>query len=177
MLGKRVLEWQLKRKLKRRNPYRGINSRHTAAILLQLNGKSELKCVSEFAGKLRNNGQSVDLCAFYPGKEKNLKGKYHEPDFPVLTKSSINWLGLPKGPEVKTFFSKEYDLLYNLDLKCNDYLHYLAAGAHARFKIGFDLNRAEIYDFMVDLPENADVKKAIQTCENTLRDVFGNGTD
>ncbi|TVR90181.1 MAG: hypothetical protein EA411_00145 [Saprospirales bacterium] len=173
MLKRRILEWQTNRKVKKRKPFSGFNRLNSVALLVRLTDKTELKSLLKFFDKVNRTGVTADLYAFFPGSEKACLDLFPESDFHLITRSDINWFGLPKGEEVNALFEKEYDLLFNADMHSDNVIHYLAAGCPARFKLGLDLERAEIYDFMVELPEKANLTDALEQSNRALRDVFG----
>jgi len=173
MLKRRILEWQTDRKIKRRKAFSGFNRLHSVALMGLLTDKTELKSLLKFLEKVNSTDVNADFYAFFPGNKKACLDQFPNCDFSIISRSDINWFGLPKGEVVNALFEKEYDLLFNADMRSDEVVHYLAAGCPARFKLGFDLERAEIYDFMVELPEKANLIDALEQSNRALRNVFG----
>jgi hypothetical protein len=60
-----------------------------------------------------------------------------------------------KNPELKELLPGNYDLLINFDLQKQSQVHLFASLANAKFKVGLDTDRLEIYDLMVERMDNS----------------------
>lgn len=133
--------------------------------------KSE-KSITHFANELSKEGKSVQLFSYFNGPKKELEKRREDAPFPVASKSELNWFGVPAGEHVKSLLSQKFDILYNFDLCGEPFLHYLAGSSETAFKVGLDMSREEIYDFMVEMGEPKDIQIAIDQTSKALKQIF-----
>ncbi|TVR79814.1 MAG: hypothetical protein EA409_08790 [Saprospirales bacterium] len=172
MQGSYFLEWKLRRRLKRRKPYKGKNSAQKVLILFASGDPKSEKEVTHFANELNSQGKSVQLFSWFSGPKSVLQKRREEAPFPIVSKSELNWFGVPTGEHVKSLLSQKFDILYNFDVSGEPFLHYIAGSSDTAFKVGLDMNREEIYDFLVEMVEPKDVRDGINLTKRNLKQIF-----
>ena len=116
------------------------------------------KSISEvaFVAKtLKQKGFEVDI--LLAQKNDHIPPEFQAISTHLITNKDNNWLGFPKEESVKSVLTKKYDMLIGFHLTDNYQLQYLTAKVSAMFKVGKynDSRIANLFDFMVDLEDNA----------------------
>ncbi len=104
----------------------------------------------KFKKQLEKKNKTVDLLGFFNGKKKDFQREFDQTPFPILNRSDLNFFLSIKNPELKELLPGNYDLLINFDLQKQSQVHLFASLANAKFKVGLDTDRLEIYDLMVE---------------------------
>ncbi len=73
-----------------------------------------------------------------------------------LTRSDLNWWGIPKAEKVSDFLEIEFDLLLNIAQEANFATNYVTALSKAKFKIGSSTNEQNYFDLNIKIEENTD---------------------
>ena len=84
-------------------------------------------------------------------------------------KEDLNFFGLLPKEKSTTFLENNFDIIINLSLNNNIYLHYLSFMSTAKLKIGLYSDEfSHIYDFMIDPKDIANLNELIISVENYL---------
>ncbi|MEA3496270.1 MAG: hypothetical protein U9R42_09570 [Bacteroidota bacterium] len=81
----------------------------------------------------------------------------------------LNFFGLLPKEKSANFLENNFDIIINLSLNNNIYLHYLSFMSIAKLKIGlYNDEFSHIYDFMIDPKDIANLNELISSIENYL---------
>ncbi len=125
---------------------------------------SNPKELQSYVDKWTKNGKSVETFSFVDIKdfEENID------DTGKFCRKDINWFQVPQGDKVDAFLNKPYNILITINPAKKQHLHFLNAVSSAKFKIGLLPDEVEFYDLVIDLEENANVKKIFSDIQETL---------
>lgn len=141
--------------------YKGWDTVEVCSILFEQKGLFDIKEVSSFAEKLRNQGKTVHLLC-YTGKDIKEGLAYKS-----FNDKDIAFNLVPKSNIVSGFTERQSDILYNLIPLKREISEYISISANADFKIGlFDESRSGL-DLMINLKE-PNLKEFIKTANRVL---------
>ena len=160
----KIKNWFLVRRIKRvkrKRAFFDLDTANTFGVVFDATQEDLFKSAITFIKSLRNNGKNVVGLAYGQTKSAlEFFEKHPNIDFFALSESS--WLGYPKGQIVSDFYSKEFDVLINLDKSDNIQIKYVAGMSKAKLKIGRTGNNDLLYDFMLDLKDNQKLDNYIE---------------
>ena len=130
---------------------------------IDLNTQQEVK---KYAKRLKEQGKKVTLLGFFNDKEKR-----ENIAFPYYNKKNIDWAGRVKSPEIESITKDTYDLLVNVNLISQKHTEHLICQINAKLKAGPVSANTSIYDFMIDLPGNANISTFLKQLEFYLRKI------
>ncbi len=147
-IAKNKLKSALK-KLERKRVFLDIENIHSILILFETN---EYETVDLFAEKLERMGKSISGYAFRSNKDTY---DYSETNYTVINpKENLSKLGIPNDEFMKNIQSGYYDAVFDLTIKENIVLEYIATYCNAPMKIGLKKNELPLYDLAIsNLPE------------------------
>ncbi len=124
------------------------------------------QAVQKYAKRLKEQGKKVNLLGFFDDKEsrENLAFTYYN-------KKNIDWAGRVKGSEIEPFIKESYDLLVNVNLISQEHTEHLISQIDATLKAGPVSENTYIYDFMIDLPANANIPTFLKQLEFYLKKI------
>ncbi|MCB0602992.1 MAG: hypothetical protein KDC28_17260 [Saprospiraceae bacterium] len=91
--------------------------------------------------------------------------------FKHFYKKHVNWLYVPKHPDINQFTRIRCDILLNLGRPDLLPLHYIAKQAMASFKVGPHYPGIEIYDVMVHAPNEHTLDGFIANVKRLLKNI------
>ncbi|MEM1327906.1 MAG: hypothetical protein AAGI23_18250 [Bacteroidota bacterium] len=137
-------------------------------ILFDVTDLDEAQQVLSYKKQLEREGKRVRLLAYINSRSKEVEANY-----PFFLRSDINrWDSIPKGQAVEDFMTTSFDLLMVITATSTLPFEYISLLTDARLKVGANGRNADIYDLMLDIPEDKSLKYIIQTIEDYLKVVL-----
>ena len=166
-LKDRLFSLRLKSNLSSRHPKKEVvnqNKVRSIGLLFNESQISNQRELQAYIDKWTKNGKAVETFSFVDIKE------FEETtdDAGKFCRKDVNWFQVPQGDKIDAFVNKPYDILITINPAKKRYLHFLNAVSSAKFKIGLLPDVVEFYDLLIDLDENATVKKIFSDIQETL---------
>lgn len=164
-----------KRNQLRRQPGRKVRfrfaDRNDYGLLLDAGDPEHRKAVSDFADKLRKDGNTVRILGFVDGRNDAIKLS-----FDVFTTADLAKLsGVPQSPVVDAFLAHSFDVLINFSIhRAYKPLEYISAVSKAHFRIGpwYPHLRQNPFDFCLDAGPQVTLRAWIDELIHTLRKIY-----
>jgi hypothetical protein len=167
-----IYNWQVKRKGVDRGMIRyfvELNDARHVCVLYIADSASTVKLVKAWKERLQEQGKNVKTLGYVERKaQKTLTRQFSDMEF--LLPGEVNWWYRPKGTKTSRLLDKEFDLWINLFQKVCKPLEYLALLSKSKMRVGRYLADHSLYynDFLVDIPEEADLQQFIEQIEHYL---------
>lgn len=88
-----------------------------------------------------------------------------------LRKNDVNSFGLPKKFIRENFCSIQFDILLNLSMHDEIFIHNIAEICQSKIKVGFTSNFQSKYDLILDISDTQDFKQLVDTMINFLEKI------
>ena len=165
-IGKRVLK-RSKRDFQREVCVHNFNTARSAVILFDTSEPDSFKVIKDFRKFMEGKGIRCSAFGFVNQKETPQEMLFWK-NYSFITKKDINWYMKPGGEAVKSFFSKDPDLLIDLTTGFLLELQFLVQMSTARFKIGCFTEQENDYDLMINLTGRCDVGYLIEQVKHYI---------
>ena len=163
-------EFILKRKLKAHNRQRAVYSLNTArpiGIVYNATHQDTFETTRQFVKHLFDIDKKVAALGFVDHKE--IVDFYTaRRGFNFFCRKNVNWYGRPSNPAVDEFIAKDFDILIDLSMDDNFSIRYITSLSKAKFKVGRFTDKADLYDFMVDISKKRELGFFIQQVKHYL---------
>jgi hypothetical protein len=137
-------------KQRARREFVPIDEARSIGILYDATHKSQSELVLQFAEQLKSQGKNVVTLGFFNRKKipADLKQSVsHE----IISRSDLNWYGIPKKSGFAMIANEPFDILINLYLWHCIPLLIISASSRAKFRIGKYFSDATYcFDFMIN---------------------------
>ena len=151
----------LKRKLRKANHPRKITNYErakTVGVLFDAAHPDNVRIARKFSQQLTDMNKFVHVFAYLHTAKPT-----ESIPFPYMTKKNLNWLFIPKHPQVDEFLNKHFDLLINLCMEDCLPLEYVAALSNASYRAGrFIEGKEYCAELMINLHESRDMNYLIE---------------
>jgi hypothetical protein len=134
-----------------------------ALIFESIRGE-ENSYIQDFCSLLLKDNKKLVLIKYVIEPEKEVHHKQNRKDISyfVISKKETNIFSLIKKKYYQKIIAEDFDIIINLSQSTRITLHYLAALCRAKLKIApYNRTYAGIYEFMIQLEDNADQKTII----------------
>jgi hypothetical protein len=153
---KKIRKWLLKRKIAntgkrlarevKLQPWEHIR---TIGIVYEVMEEQDFLRFSRFVTSLQNEKKEVRTFGLVASREIPSYCTTRL-NFEYLYRKDRNWLGWPTGLKVNDFVAREFDLMINLDMKCNVVMDYIAGHSKAKLKAAiYRKEMSALYDLMI----------------------------
>jgi len=137
----------------------------TMAFLLDGSDPIALRELLNHLDKYRKDGKKLSFLGYV----KKLP-PFDQDQIVWLTRKDMNWLGMPKATQIKSFIEKNFDVLINTTLNTIRPLEYVSTYSKAALRIGrFDEKKTYCYDFMMHLDGPASVYDYLSQVDRYLK--------
>lgn len=148
-----------------------FHRKNNYALLLDAADPEHRKIVTEFAEKLRKDGNSVKVLGFIDGKNDQISLS-----FDVFHTGDLNRMsGVPKSPLVESFMANTYDVLINFSIYQNHKpLEFISAITKAKFRIGpwYPGIVVNPFDLSIDTGGQVTLREWIGELMQTLQKIY-----
>jgi hypothetical protein len=171
-LTRRILKYLIRlhqKKIKRNS--NGVNYRNAVkiAILSESQTIDTSQYIIEFISGIRKDGKEITTLEYLNNSIKLSVKSWKQTQF-YLHKKNLNFLNLPKKEPLREFLEKEFDIVINLCISDNIYLHYMIAIANAKLKIGpYNPEFESCYDLMINTNEETEINSFVSTVDTYLK--------
>jgi hypothetical protein len=118
---------------------------------------------------LKKDSKEICTLEYLNNSIKNSVKSWKQTQF-YVHKKNLNFLNLPKKEPLKEFFERDYDIVINLCITNNVYLHYISSITNSKLKIGpYNSEFESCYDFMIHVDEDSDINKFVSSVETYLK--------
>lgn len=136
-------------------------------LIVYLTSEKDFNIALDFVNFLTKQNLSVDVLAYFPGKEipqnyllrKNLN---------VFCKKDLNWYFKPIQPFVEEFAAKEFDILIDLSMEEIFPLKWPATLSRAKFKVGNLSYYGNPNDLIINVKPNENLEYLISQIKHYL---------
>lgn len=162
----------IKRKMQRdnRSPsvVHGDQIMHVAVLGVFTN-ELHFQQMAGYVKMLRKRGlTTADFYIFFKKKNQMLSLEASKQDFAFRT-ADFNWVGKLTNEALRNAITKQYDVVIDLSRGKAVACDALLAKMKAKWKAGeYDPAREHLLDFMIDVKQDPDVKKLIQSLDQYL---------
>ena len=164
-----------KRKRLARQPARRVRfqfqDRNDYGLLVDAGDPEHRKAVTDFADRLRKDGNSVRILGFVDGRNDAIKLS-----FDIFTAADLTKLsGIPQSPTVDAFLEHSFDVLINFSIhKAHKPLEYISSVSKASFRIGpwYPDLKQNPFDLCLDSGPQVSLKAWIDELIHTLRKIY-----
>jgi hypothetical protein len=175
MIILKFIGWRIKRALKKRMAYKGMNQARNICFICNLDDQFGFDLLLRYSVDLKKRNKEVAVLVFFDGPEKNLKkGLADSTQALIISRTDFNVFAGIKRKEIQDLMNKPFDILCNFDTQKTPFTHLLSAQSMAKFKIGIDLHKTEIYDLLLEREENPSLEKYISDFKEVMNNVFSN---
>lgn len=151
-IGRTILNKNLKSH-DRNKVFHTFKTARTAGILFDATDHQNYETARAFAKYLTENKIRIFGLGFADSKEVMSFYQYYT-GFNFFTIKDSNWQGVPSNHNINDFIKEPLDILIDLHLSENFPLEYINSMSKASFKIGPYNEKANHYDFMIDISTN-----------------------
>ena len=145
--------------------------RNDYGLLVDAGDPEHRKAVTDFAERLRKDGNTVRILGFVDGRNDAIKLS-----FDVFTAADLAKLsGVPQSPVVDSFLNHTFDVLINFSIhRAHKPLEYISAVSKAHFRIGpwYPHLRHNPFDLCLDAGPQVPLKAWIDELIHTLRKIY-----
>lgn len=151
----------------REKKFINFQNARTVGLLFDASDPDVYDLVKKYIKYLKEAKKKVKAIGYF--NTKTLPSvEYVTVDYDFFTKKDLTWYGKPTHNLVKNFIQEEYDILINFSLEGSFPLQYIAAMSKAKFKIGRAGDNDEVYDMLLEQPEDKDFKFFMRQVDHYL---------
>jgi len=171
-LSRKILKYIIRHhKNKNRQNSAGVNYKNAVriAILSESQTIDTSQYIIDFISSIRKDSKEISTLEYLNNSIKLSVKSWKQTQF-YLHKKNLNFLNLPKKEPLKEFLEKEYDIIINLCITNNIYLHYMSTITNSKLKIGpYNSEFESCYDFMIHIDEETDINSFVSSVETYLK--------
>ncbi len=131
-----------------------ISNAKTIGILYDATQPVEVNIIKKFAESLKSQGKIVTLFGFY-NKKKSPLNFISSLSNEIISRSDLNWIGLPKKSTYAMMANEPFDMLLTLCTWHCLPLLVISASSKAKFRMGkYYSDAMHCFDFMVNVENN-----------------------
>lgn len=160
-VGEFVLNKQL-RQLKRPVKSCNLEEAKTIGILFNATHSVSFEIVKNFVKELSGRSKTIHVLGFVDSKQL-IDHYLYRKGFEFFTRNQLNWYDKPESDAVTDFISQSFDLLINLNLEDTYPIKYILSLSKATFKVGRLTDMHQYHDLMIDIEQEKEAMKDIQT--------------
>ena len=137
-------------------PGKSFKSNDTKRILILCQNPNDEfeKALHEFISLNLNSKRQITVLVYKKKPEENFKSILTDKEI-ILTRKSLNIIGLPNKKHLANLFNESFDIILGLQKSHNPIFNYIIKSIPASFRIGFHFNGSEvIFDIMVKATGN-----------------------
>ena len=143
-----------------------ISNAKSIGILYDATHQNQVNIIKKFVDVLKLQGKSVTIFGFY-NKKKLPQDFSNSVSNGLLTRSDLNWYGVPKKNAYAMMANEPFDLLLNLYTWHCVPLLIISAASKAKFRIGKYFSDAmNCFDFMLNIESNAPLENFLTQIED-----------
>ena len=165
-LGEYILNQELL-KFNRQSVFKGFSNAATVGILFNATDKDDFELVKKYVGYLRSEQKKVKAIG-YLENTYTADLVYSKLEYDFFTPKELNLYLKPKINFADNFIKEEFDILIDMNIKNCFPLHYISALSKAKFKIGKFNNDNALYDFMIEMTEEKNLKYYLKNIDHYL---------
>ncbi len=143
-----------------------LSNAKSIGILYDATHQNQVNIVKKFVESLKVQGKSVTIFGFYNKK----KLPQDHPNFKtneVISRTDLNWYGLPKKNAYALMANEPFDVLLSLYTWHCIPLLVISASSKAKFRIGKYFSDAiNCFDFMLNIENNAPLENFLTQIED-----------
>jgi predicted NACHT family NTPase len=133
---------------------------------------SDKQLISQWKKGMENSGKKITECIII--NEKLKKGETASKEPLTLYKNHFRLSGEVKPEAIGNFLQQDFDYLILFENTPSMLLQILAASSNAKLRIGKNnLENQHICDFLINIPENADMESYILNLEKMVKAIAG----
>ena len=149
------LESELKKQF-RVKEFLGFDDSYTLGILFEASDVNEFNKIKKWVLGLRDQGKKVYAICYFDLNSIPENLSYPKSEFDIFSNKEMNFLGVPSSPYIRTFPSKVFDILLDLNMKNKFSLRYLAIHSCAKCKVGIQIpENSRSHDILLSIAQNA----------------------
>lgn len=139
------------------------------AVVGVFTNEEHFKQLAGYIKTLRKRGlTTADAYIFFKKKNQMQSVEASKQDF-LFRKSDFNLVGKLTNETLRNAINKEYDVVIDLSRGKSIACDALLCKMKAKWKAGeFDTARAHLLDFMIDVKQDPDIKKLVQSLDQYL---------
>ncbi len=142
-----------------------IDNAKTIGILYDATSAEQESIVFNLSDRLRTQGKEVKVFGFFNKKKlplEHVKRNGQE----LITRSNLNWYGVPKRSSYAEMANEPFDILLNLYTWYCVPLLVISAASKAKFRIGkYFSDATNCFDFMVNIDGNTPLENFLTQIE------------
>jgi hypothetical protein len=171
-LSRKILKYLIRKQQKKtRHKSNGVSYQNAVriAVLSESQTIDTSQYIIDFISDLRKDSKEISTLEYLNNSIKLSVKSWKQTQF-YLHKKNLNFLNLPKKEPLKEFLEKDFDIIINLCISNNVYLHYISAITNAKLKIGpYNPEFESCYDFMININEETDVNSFVSSVDTYLK--------
>jgi hypothetical protein len=176
-LSRKILKYLIRNHQKKiRRNTSGVSFKNAVriAILSESQTIDTSQYIIDFISDIRKYSKDISTLEYLNNSIKLSVKSWKQTQF-YLHNKNLNFLNLPKREPLKEFLEKEYDIIINLSITNNIYLHYLATITNAKLKIGpYNKEFESCYDFMIHVDDDTDIHSFVSAVDTYLKMINNN---
>lgn len=153
------------KKVARIREFVNLSEAFQIGLISELDSKTTYRIIEDFKEYLQKEERIHYIYSFYYVPLNTLSTEYNNTQWKTfLCLNDINFLKLPKKGRIDNFVEKFYDIVIDLSFSDAHVIRYVLACVNARLKIGPSVPcKQQFYDIIVNMKEEKDLKKLIET--------------
>jgi hypothetical protein len=176
-LTRKILKYLIRKQQKKiRHNSNGVSYKNAVriAILSESQTIDTSQYIIDFISDIRKDSKEITTLEYLNNSIKLSVKSWKQTQF-YLHKKNLNFLNLPKKEPLKEYLEKEFDIIINLCITNNVYLHYMSAITNSKLKIGpYDPEFESCYDFMIHIDNDTDINSFVCSVDTYLRMINNN---
>lgn len=176
-LSRKILKYLIRKHQKKiRHNSNGVSYKNAVriAILSESQTIDTSQYIIDFISDIRKDAKEITTLEYLNNSIKLSVKSWKQTQF-YLHKNNLNFLNLPKKEPLKEFLEKEYDIIINLCITNNIYLHYISAITNSKLKIGpYNQEFESCYDFMIRVNAETDINSFVSSVDTYLKMINNN---
>lgn len=152
------LDAELKKQF-RVKEFLGFDDSYTIGILFEASDVNEFNKIKKWVLGLRDQGKKVYAICYFEQKAIPENLSYPKSEFDIFSQHEMNFMGVPSSPYIRTFPSKVFDILLDLNMKNKFPLRYLSVHSCAKCKVGIQIaENVKSHDILLSIPQNESIE-------------------
>lgn len=140
------------------------------AILFNGTAPQDRHIADHLVQELRHNGHNVSVLGYVDTYAEAVSYPFKH-----FYRKNLNWYYIPKHDDIESFLRLPFHILINLASADLWPMHYIAARAQARFKIGPYCHRLKVYQLMLSDQNELDLNDTIAQIKKLLSTIQYHG--
>jgi hypothetical protein len=171
-LSRKILKYFIRHHQNKNRPHSyGVSYKSALkiAILSESQTIDTSQYIIDFISDIKKDSKEICTLEYLNNSIKQSVKSWKQTQF-YLHKKNLNFLNLPKKEPLREFLERDYDILINLCITNNIYLHYITTITNAKLKIGpYNSEFESCYDFMIHVDELSDINAFVSSVETYLK--------